>query len=321
MLIPLRLPRHGARRFDVVGLGLNSSDMLLEVDEYPGPDTKQRLRGLARLPGGQAATAMVACARLGWKSRYVGRFGGDENGRLSRESLISEGVDVAASSVVEGATNQFAVIIVDARTGARTVLWQRHPGLAMIEADVSSEAVTSGRVLLVDCHETGAATQAARYARAAGIPTVIDVEKVRPDIEGLLRQIDCIIAARDFPSAFTGREGIGEALAELEREFEPAVVCVTLGKEGSIARVAGREIRTTGFPVVPLVDTTGAGDVFRGGFIAGWLAGGEAAHVEHVLDYANAVAALKCRALGARTGIPRRTEVEALLETRHRIQL
>ena len=70
------------------------------------------------MPGGQIATAMAtACARLGWRTRYIGSFGDDELGALSRESLMREGVDVSAARTVAGATNQFAVVLVDARTG------------------------------------------------------------------------------------------------------------------------------------------------------------------------------------------------------------
>src|SRR5678816_4750304 len=83
---------------------------------------------------------------------------------------------------VNGATNQFAVILVDARSGERTVLWDRHPALNMQPGDVPEDAVASARLLIVDCHQTAASTHAARYARAAGIPTIIDVEKVRPGI-------------------------------------------------------------------------------------------------------------------------------------------
>src|SRR5262245_35312943 len=114
------------------------------------------------MPGGQIATALVTCAKLGWKARYVGSFGGDEFGELSRDSLIREGVDVSTARTVAGATNQFAVILVDARTGERTVLWDRDPELAMPIGSLSESAITSGRVLIVDCHETAAATQATK---------------------------------------------------------------------------------------------------------------------------------------------------------------
>ena len=70
------------------------------------------------------------------------------------------------------------------------MLWDRHPALSWDPADVPKAAVTSGRMLIVDCHETAASTQAARYARDAGIPTIVDVEKVRPGIGDLLQHID-----------------------------------------------------------------------------------------------------------------------------------
>lgn len=299
------------REFDVVGFGLNSVDLLIVVAEHPKPNSKQRIQRFSRQPGGQAATAMVTCARLGWRARYIGRFGDDEHGRLGRTSLIEEGVDVSEATIAAGASNQFAVILVDARSGDRTIMWDRHPGLAMTSADVPAGAVTSGRVLFADCHETEASARAARLARAGGIPTVIDVERVRPGIGELLEQIDIIIAAREFPTALTGQP-IGEAIATLAREFRAAIVCVTLGEEGSLTRCQGREIRTPAFRV-PVIDTTGAGDVFRGGFIAGWLLHETAPDLEDILIYANAVAALKCRALGARQGIPGPDDVVALL--------
>jgi sugar/nucleoside kinase (ribokinase family) len=311
MRIPFRIPGAGSHPFDVVGLGLNSVDLLAVVAEYPASNTKQRLQRFARLPGGQIATAVVTCARLGWSARYIGRFGGDDLGALSLASLTAEGVDTTACRTIAGATNQFAVILVDARSGDRTVLWDRHPALAMTAADVDGEAVTSGRVLIVDCHETAASTQAARDARLAGIPTIIDVERVRPGTAEMLQHIDAVIAAQSFPGELTGYDEPGRALDAIAREFATPLVCVTLGREGSLARCNGREIRTPAFPV-DCVDTTGAGDVFRGGFAAGCLRAPDG-HIEDVLAYANAAAALNCRALGARGAIPNGGEVERLL--------
>jgi len=313
MRIPFRIPT-AARPFDVVGLGENSIDLVAVVADYPTSNTKQRLQRFARHPGGQIATALAACARLGWRASYIGRFGDDELGRQARESLIAVGVDTESAPSVPGTTNQFAVILVDARTGERTVLWDRHPALAMEPADVSARAVTAGRVLMLDCVDTAASTQAARIARQAGIPTVLDVEKVRPGVIDLLQQIDAIIAAQDFPTALTGHEDLGRALDALARESNAPFVCVTLGAEGSLARCGGREIRTPAFPV-DCVDSTGAGDVFRAAFVAGCLRGPDG-DLEDVLTYANAAAALNCRALGARGALPNPDEVDQLLMAR-----
>ncbi len=312
--IPFRVPPRDGRPFDLVGAGENSLDLMAVVAEYPVSDSKQRVQRFSRQPGGQIATALMACAKLGWRTRYIGRFGDDEFGAQARESLLREGVDVGAARIVAGATNQFAVILVDARTGQRTVLWDRHPSLTMEAGDVPKDAVTSGRLLIVDCHEPAAATQAARYARQAGMPTIVDVEKVRPGVPDLLQHIDAIIAAHDFPSALTGHEDLGRALEALARESNASLVCVTLGAEGSLARCGGREIRTPAFSI-GCVDSTGAGDVFRGAFAAGCLRSPEG-DIEDVLAYANAAAALNCRALGAQGALPRPEEVDQLLQAR-----
>ena len=168
----------------------------------------------------------------GWGggSRYIGRFGTDDRGRLARVSLIKEGVDLSACTDIAG-PQPFSLVLVDG-DGRRTVMWSRADALNMEAADVESDAVTSCRVLLVDCHQTAAATQAAALARRAGVPTMVDVEKVRPGIEGLLAEIDLIITARGFPEAITGVSGVGAALAVLARRFNPALVCATLGQEG-----------------------------------------------------------------------------------------
>jgi sulfofructose kinase len=311
MRIPLRVPPRGTRPYDIAGFGLNSMDLIAVVAEYPASNSKQRVQRFARLPGGQIATAVVVCAKLGWTARYIGSFGADDLGALSRDSLTGAGIEISASRTVPGAANQFAVILVDRRSGNRTVLWDRDPALAMGADMVPRDAVTSGRMLIVDCTETAAAARAACYAREEGIPTIVDVEKVRPGIDDLLRNIDAIIAAEAFPAELTGYGDPGRALEAMARESGAPLVCMTLGADGSLARTGGREIRTPAF-AVDCVDTTGAGDAFRGGFAAACLQHPDG-EIEDVLTYANAVAALNCRALGARGGIPTAAEVKALL--------
>ncbi|HYM25617.1 MAG TPA: PfkB family carbohydrate kinase [Vicinamibacterales bacterium] len=297
----------------MVGFGENSVDLLTVVAEHPAPNSKQRVQRFGRLPGGQIATALATCARLGFRTRYIGSFGADELGALSRCSLDEAGVDLTASRVVAGATNQFAVILVDARSGQRCVLWDRHPALTMEPPDLPLDAVRSGRMLLVDCNAPAAAAHAARQAREAGIPTAVDVEKVRPGITELLQHIDAIIAAEEFPPALTGHEQLGKSLETIGRDFGARLVCATLGSKGSLAWCNGREIRTSAFPV-DCVDSTGAGDAFRGAFASACLRAPDG-ELEDALTYANAVAGLNCRALGARGGLPSAAEVEQLLLT------
>jgi sugar/nucleoside kinase (ribokinase family) len=144
--------------------------------------------------------------------------------------------------------------------------------------------------------------------------TIVDVEKVRPGVADLLRSIDALIAAAGFPTEYTGYADLGRALRALAREFSAPLVAVTLGPEGSLALCGDREIRTPAFKV-EVVDSTGAGDAFRGGFAGACLRMPDGT-IEDVLAYANAVAALNCRALGARGGMPTHAEVIDLLTRR-----
>jgi sugar/nucleoside kinase (ribokinase family) len=160
MQIPFSLLPPQTRPFDVVGLGQNSVDQLAVVAEFPRGNTKHRIDRFARLPGGQVASAMVCCARLGWRARYVGRFGDDELGRVGLASLSEEGVDVSAAQTVEART-RFAIVLVDGRTGDRTVLWDRDPALALRPGDVADDVWQTARALHVDCEDIPAATAAA----------------------------------------------------------------------------------------------------------------------------------------------------------------
>jgi sugar/nucleoside kinase (ribokinase family) len=296
----------------MIAFGLNSLDIVAVVPHHPVAGGKTRIERLATLPGGQSASAAVGCARLGWRTQYIGTFGDDDAARIGIESLERDRVDTTMVRRISRATSHTSIVLVDSRSGDRTVLWHRDPRLAMSSEDVPLDAVRSGRVLLVDDHEPFGASAAARAAREAGVRTVIDVEKLRPGTEELLQHIDVIIAAESFPSELTGLSDLGAALREMARRFEPALTCATLGPKGSLSLVDGKEVRTPAFDV-HVVDTTGAGDAFRAGFIAGWLRDGNDPNVHDVLRYAHGVAALNCRCLGARDGLPTHDEVVELI--------
>lgn len=306
------LPPAASRPFDMIAFGLNSLDIVAVVPHHPVAGGKTRIERLATLPGGQSASAAVGCARLGWRTQYIGTFGDDDAARIGIESLERDRVDTTMVRRISRATSHTSIVLVDSRSGDRTVLWHRDPRLAMSSEDVPLDAVRSGRVLLVDDHEPFGASAAARAAREAGVRTVIDVEKLRPGTEELLQHIDVIIAAESFPSELTGLSDLGAALREMARRFEPALTCATLGPKGSLSLVDGKEVRTPAFDV-HVVDTTGAGDAFRAGFIAGWLRDGNDPNVHDVLRYAHGVAALNCRCLGARDGLPTHDEVAELI--------
>lgn len=295
--------------FDAVAFGLNAVDHLIVVPHYPPFNSKISFRSHTLAPGGQAATAMVTLARLGLRARYIGKVGADEIGRFQINSIASEGVESTGIKVIEGAESQVAFIIVDEASGERTVIWNHDERLTFREDEVDREEITAARVLHLDGYSVAASIAAARYAREAGIPTVLDIDQAYPGIEELLPLIDFLISSSNFPVLITGETDLASSLKKLSEQTGSIFVAATTGEEGVLAYFRGRYIHSPGFKI-ECRDTTGAGDAFHGGFIYGLLAGFS---VEQTLKFANAVAALKCRAVGARTSLPTLDEVNSFL--------
>jgi len=289
-------------------MGLNSVDFLTLVPQFPTQNSKMRIRQFSKQGGGQVATAMVALARWGIKTKYIGKVGGDELGSFSLNSIRQAGVEVSSVTIEPGATNQFAVILVEGVSGERTILWDRDERLMYREGELYKEEVCSGKILHLDGHDIQAAIQCSQWAKQEGIPTVIDIDKVEPLTKELIKEIDFVITSSRFPSLYTGISNREQALLELQKHTN-GFLCTTLGEEGAMALVDGQIVHSRGFPI-KAVDTTGAGDVFHAGFIYGLLRNWE---VKEIIRFANAVASLKCRGLGGRTGIPDLEEVEKFL--------
>jgi sugar/nucleoside kinase (ribokinase family) len=307
--IPVAVPgRRAADGVDVLGVGQNTVDHLCVVDVFPVPDSKQRLRRYAVQPGGQVATALAALGRWGARTAYVGTFGDDEGGRRGRASLEAHGVDVSSAPVRAGVPSQTSVILVEAGSGERTVLWDRAAGLGLAPAEVPRARVERARVVLVDGIDAPAARAAVDCARAAGVPTVGDLDGSAADAAGLLPLLDVVLVSREFACQRTGAADAGAALRALAGECAASVVGVTLGSEGVLAAAGGRELRIPGFRI-EAVDATGAGDVFHAGFIWAMLAGRD---LEDGLRLAAAAAALQCTRLGGRDAIPSLADVRAL---------
>jgi sugar/nucleoside kinase (ribokinase family) len=300
------------REFDAVGFGENAVDHLVVVPRYPEFDTKTRFREHALSAGGQIASAMAGLQRLGLKTAYAGRFGSDEAGRFGFEALRAEGVDCSSAEVVEGARNQTAFILIDARTGERTIIWDRDERLAYRVEEAPRDFAARGRVLHMDAHDPRACSALAREARAAGTIVSLDVDNLYEGVEELLPHVDLLVSSKEFPKRLTGLGEERAALVEMKARLRPdAVAGMTLGERGAVVYNGGVFIESPAMPVPGgCRDTTGAGDAFHVGLIYGLLRGED---LEASLALGCAVAALKCRALGARTALPTARELENFL--------
>ena len=307
MQFPFLLPEN--KQFDAVGFGLNAVDHLIVVPEYPAFDTKIRLLEHKQTTGGQVATTMVALQRLGLNTAYAGRFGSDAEGRFGLESLKSEGVNNEFAEVVAGARNQLAFIIVEGRSGERTIIWDRDERLSYNAEEAPIALASRGRVLHLDAHDPPAGARMARAARAEGTIVTADVDNIYEGLPDLLPLIDVLIGSREFPHRLTGIADQRASLVELKARYGCGIVGLTKGRAGALIYCEGQFVESPAFAVPGgCRDTTGSGDAFHGGFLFGLLSGED---VETSLQFANAVAALKCRDLGARTALPDRN---ALIE-------
>lgn len=297
------------REFDVVGLGLNAVDHIITVAEYPQFNSKTRLLSHSQQPGGQVASALTALARLGAKTRYIGKVGDDQAASLQLSRLKTEGIEHSYVKSISQTTNQIAFIIIDAKSGERTIIWDRDERLAFQVEEVEETAISSGKILHIDGHDVQADIQAAQFAHRSGMAVVIDVDNFYPGADKLLPHIDFLVTSSDFPFRVTGIRDNKQALAKLKEISGSYFVAMTLGKEGVMAYHEGEYLTVPGFEI-DCCDTTGAGDAFHGGFIYGLL---KAMSILETLRFANAVAAIKCQKLGAQTGLPTLEEVKKFL--------
>jgi sulfofructose kinase len=270
---------------------------------------KTEMLGTLELPGGQVATAVLACARLGLRTAYVGSVGDDPAGDAVLEPLRCGGVDISGVKRVADAPTQIAVILVERASGERTVLWQRDPRLQLRPADLSRDTIESARALHLDAGDPEAAAWAADVAHAAGIPVFLDADTPGPGVGELLAKADFPIVSHGFAECFYETSSVRGALARIAA-LGGRLSVVTLGEHGALAQSGDRVIESPGYGVEAR-DTTGAGDAFHGAFVWAVLRGWGA---EAVLRSANATAAMNCRALGAQGGLPTRAELEAFLE-------
>jgi sulfofructose kinase len=296
--------------WDVIGIGATSVDYVYRLPALPeanGPLSKIRISAHAISCGGQTATALATCAALGLRSKFAGVLGSDENALRIRAALVDRQIDVADALVHHG-PNQFAAILIDDRTGERIVLWSRDDGIALRPSELKPGLLGSARVVHVDDVDQEAAIQIAQSARAAGAKVTSDIDRVTDRTGALVDAVTIPILAEHVPPALTGETDLARAIVTLHREHHELTV-VTLGPHGALI-TDGRAVHHEPAFTVSAVDTTGAGDIFRGAFIYGLLRGDEP---RAMVRFANAAAAVSCTRRGAIDSVPTLEEIERVV--------
>jgi sulfofructose kinase len=288
----------------VTGLGQCSLDSLALVDAYPRVDTKKEILEWHEQGGGPVATALVALSRLGVACSFYGTTGDDPAGKKIRQSLTDEGVDVKGLVQREKSSSQMAFIVIEKGTARRTIFWKRPSGSPLLPDELGADFLEGSDFLLLDGLMKDASLAAARRARTLGIPVMLDAGNVRPGLLDIAKSSDYVVASEEFA------KGLGwilapEVLRQEKEKMGVKALTITLGEQGSITASDDQVFEVPAFHV-NAADTTGAGDVFHGGYIYGLLQGWS---LRNVVIFASALAAMKCRMIGGRTGIPRLGEV------------
>ncbi len=260
--------------------------------------------------GGLVATALVTAARLGARAEIVTWLGDDRAGREVLDGLRGEEVDVTRAHIIAGARTPVSFIHVEPGTGERTIYHRRGVGLPADGEVDFADAPPACDVVLVDGVWPRASRAVAAVARRERVPVVGDFcpDEARED---LAKMVDALIVPRPCAQKLWPARSWEQRLRALT-DLRPAFAAITAGEQGCYY-VDGAEIRHCPAFAVDVVDTTGAGDVFHGAFAFALANRWPAARS---VEFASAAAALSCRELGGRKGIPTLEETLGFLRAR-----
>lgn len=288
-------------------VGISVQDRIFNVDQLPTEEGKYFANKLTEQGGGPAATAAVACARLGIEVDMIARVGDDATGKAIITELNQEKVGTDKMCIIKGATSTQASILVD-NSGNRVIVSYPSPSLIYDIKNLESIDFSQYDVVLADVRWTEGAKKAFELAKKHNIPTVLDADVTTQSIEDLVALADHSIFSEPGLKMFTGIEDIQEGL-KLASNKTDGKVYVTLGSKGYSYLNCDKIIHVDGFKI-NVVDTTGAGDVFHGAFAVALCKKFDTAKC---LQFSAATAAIKCTKSGGRAGIPTFQEVENFL--------
>lgn len=299
--------------YDILGLGIAAVDELIYVDAFPNANAKTPVRRRERQCGGLTMTALVAAARLGARCAYAARLGDDDLSQLVLRTLAQEHIDTQHVVRQPEARPVVSAIIVGA-DGTRNIFPYHSEVDGADPEQPDAPVIQSARVLFVDHVGIPGQIRATQIARAAGIPVVSDVE--REDFVGamdLLALVDHVISSEDFASRITHSTEPEQMVRGLWNDCR-TLVAVTCGTQGCYYMTeANGPIHHQPAFIVPVVDTTGCGDVFHGAYAAALA---QAMPPAERIRFASAAAALKAQQRGGQTGAPTKEQLEKFLVSR-----
>jgi sulfofructose kinase len=299
-----------SRRSVVLCAGIAVEDFIFKVERFPQPGEKVQASTLIATPGGCAANAAVAVARLGGVARFAGPIGTDEASARFLDGLGRTGVDARGIERIDGGSISVSGIFIDA-TGEKLVATRRGELLAQARPRDAAALVADVDIVMADNRFPDFVRPILQAAVDRGIPAVLDGDRATTPDDPLFAIATHIIFSSEALRATTGIADLGAALKVIAN-VAPGFLAVTNGPEAILWFEQGEVRGLAVFPVAA-VDTLGAGDTFHGAFA---LALAEGHDLLPSMRFAAAAAALKCTRFGGISGTPARAEVEAFLASR-----
>ena len=289
---------------DVLCLGHACYDLTFSVKKHPKSDEKIFADNLTECGGGPAANAAIAVSRLGLSSAFAGYLGKDLYGNMHLQELTKENVNIHLL-VRNSSPTPLSTVLVKP-DGKRTLINFKGSTKPLLSNAIDFSPITA-KVILFDGHEPSASLDLLEIARHQKIPTILDAGSMHEGTSQLWNKVDYLVASEKFALQFA--DTFDEALTRLAKE-SPAVV-ITLGEKGLVWRRNNQSGSLAAFSI-NAIDTTGAGDAFHGAFAAALALGLE---WSDLLAYSSAAGALCCTKIGARQGLPFKSEHAGLLQT------
>ncbi|ASI92754.1 sugar kinase [Vibrio mediterranei] len=285
-------------------VGITVLDRVQLVSQLPTQGGKYVAHDYFEVGGGPAATASVAVAKLGHDVDFIGRVGCDSVADTMLTELASYGVGVDKMVKIEGASSAFSAVIVD-EEGERMIVNYQDKSLLRDATPLKNVDFSTYSTILTDVRWIDGAKYALQQARELGIPSVLDADITPEAIDELVELADHVAFSEPGLEKFTGTSDPVEGLKIAQKKTSGRVY-VTVGSKGCYWLENGELAHQVGLKV-DVVDTTGAGDVFHGALA---VAVAERMETRQSIIFSNTVAALKCKKLGGREGIPTRKEVD-----------
>ena len=292
----------------IVGLGACVLDTIISCKEFPPEDHKYCSDSIKTVIGGPVTNALLASAKLGVESHFVGCLADDDKGQILLKQFNDNNVLTNSVKIIQN-TQSFISYVILTSNGSRTCIFNRgnvpdNPNL------INYSEIDNATVLHLDGNYLRSSIECAKYAKNKGVKVSLDAGGLYAGIENLLPYVDVLIPSEEFALGLTGKENVEDAILEIQKRYHPEILVVTQGVKGGCYIKDGGIQYYDSFKV-NCVDSNGAGDVFHGAFLSAYCNG---AKLEDCCKFASAVSALKCTKIGVTSALPTKEQVYEFLK-------